>query len=91
MIKWNKLLQTLNQTFKSQNGAAPTVKPVHQVFDAETKEQAIVLQYRFKSSIDRSTDLQKLLVDHSPSKSERPKRLLDVVIDALLASGKWPR
>ncbi|MNN76944.1 hypothetical protein D3C81_1933620 [compost metagenome] len=91
MSKWTKLLQALNQTFNSQTSAASTVKPVHRAFDAETKEQVIVLQYRFKSEISNSTDLQKLLVDRSISKLERPKRLLNAITDALLAGGKWPR
>lgn len=91
MAKWSKLLQALNKTFEAPSDAASTVKPVHQAFDAETKEQVIVLQYRFKSGIDRSTELQKLLLDHSTSKPERPKRLLNTITDALLAGGKWPR
>lgn len=73
MTKWNKLLQAMNQTFDAPSDATSTVKPVHHAFDAETKEQVIVLQYRFKSGIDSSTELQKLLVDHSTSKPERPK------------------
>lgn len=91
MTKWNKLLQALNQTFEAPSDATSTVKPVHRAFDAETKEQVIVLQYRFKSDISNSTDLQKLLVDRSTSKLERPKRLLNAITDALLAGGKWPR
>lgn len=91
MTKWNKLLQALNQTFDAPSDATSTVKPVHHAFDAETKEQVIVLQYRFKSDIDSSTDFQKLLVDRSKTNPERPKRLLNTITDALLTGGKWPR
>lgn len=90
MTKWNKLLQALNQAFKTPNGAASTVKPLHQAFDAEAKEQVGIFQYRFKSDIDSSPGLQKLLNDRRTSTSQ-PKRLLNAIKDALFAGGKWPR
>lgn len=91
MTKWKTLFQALNQTFETPHGAISTVKPLHQTFDAEAKEQVVILQYRFKSDIDSSTDLKKLLIDRNISKPERPKRLLNAITDALLAGRKWPR
>lgn len=90
MTKLNKLLKTLDQTFNAPSGAYSTVTAVHHAFDAETKEQAIVLQYRFKSDIDSSQELQNLIADGSTSTSQ-PKRLLNAIIYAMSEGGKWPR
>jgi hypothetical protein len=91
MIKWNKLLHALNQTFNSQTSAALAVETAHPAFDADAKEQAVVSQHRFESDIDSSSDLQKLLSDRIALKSDSHKRLLNAFTDALAEGGKWPR
>jgi hypothetical protein len=64
MTKLNKLLKELNQTFNAPSGAPSTVTAGHHAFDAEAREQVIVLRYRFQSDIDTSPELQKLIADN---------------------------
>lgn len=81
MNKWNKLLQALNQTFNMQTGATSTVKPVQRAFDNDTQEHVIWLEYRVKADAFESEDFNYEPAACDGSKTEKHKRLIDVITE----------
>lgn len=77
MIKWDRLLQALNQTFNTRTGATSKVKPLQRTFDNATQEHVIWLDYRVKADIfDVESTAQGV------TKLEKRKRLIDVLTES---------